>query len=83
MPERKDWLTFAGMLKDYRSDIGLTLEEFGKRIGYSASYVSDIERGARKPSPEFVTKFCNGMEMSASELEIWHRLGAKADGWKI
>lgn len=76
-------IVFKDMLKGYRADVGLTLEQFGERIGYSAQYVSDLERGHRKPSTEFVTKLCAGMQMDVSEFRIWHRLGAEANGWKI
>lgn len=83
MSARKDWLTFAVLLKDYRKDVGMTLAKFGETIGFSAQFVSDIERGARTPSVNFVEGFIAGMNMDDSEGAIWHRLAARANGWKV
>jgi transcriptional regulator with XRE-family HTH domain len=83
MSTREDWLTFAGMLKGYRKDVGMTLVKFGEAIGYSNVYVCDIELGRRNPSVKFVEALISGMNMSKSEGAIWHRLAAKANGWKV
>jgi transcriptional regulator with XRE-family HTH domain len=83
MRDLPDWLTFAGLIKDYRKDVGMTLAKFGEVIGFSAAYVSDIERGSRTPSVNFVEKFIAGMNMDESEGAIWHKLGAKANGWRV
>ena len=80
---RETWLTFAGMLKGYRKDTGMTLVKFGEAIGFSAQYVSDMERGHRAPSIQFVEGFIAGMKMSEGEGKIWHKLAAKANGWKV
>lgn len=83
MSKREDWLTFSSMLKGYRDDVRMTQKKLGEAIGYSAVYVSDIELGNRKPSVQFVEKFISGMKMSESEGAIWHKLAAKANGWKV
>jgi len=83
MSDRQDWLTFREMLRGYRKDVGMSQVKFGEVIGYSKAYVCDIELGHRNPSVQFVEKFISGMNMSKSEGEIWHRLGAKANGWEI
>lgn len=83
MGEQKEWLTFAELLKDYRTDMGVTQTTFGEMIGYSAQYVCDIEKGHRTPSVEFVNAFCRSMNMDKGEATIWHRLGARASGWEI
>lgn len=78
-----EWLTFSSMLKGYRTDKGMTLAQFGKEVGYSVQYLSDMERGARGPSVMFVESMAKAMKMSEGEAEIWHLLGAKANGWKV
>lgn len=83
MSRREDWLTFAEMLKGYRKDMDMTLAKFGEAIGFSATYVSDMEHGYRAPSIQFVEGFIAGMKMSKSEGAIWHKLAAKANGWKV
>ena len=79
----QDWLTFRDMLRGYRKDVGMSQTKFGEALGFSAVYVSDMELGNRKPSVQFVDKMISGMNMSKSEAKIWHRLGAKANGWKV
>ncbi|MGH3245678.1 MAG: helix-turn-helix domain-containing protein [Trebonia sp.] len=44
---------FAAELKAQRAQRGWTQAETGDKIGYSGSYVSDIERGARIPTRDF------------------------------
>lgn len=83
MSTRDDWLTFASMLKGYRTDKGMTMVKFGEAIGFSAAYVCDMERGYRAPSVQFGEGFIAGMKMSEGEGAIWHRLAAKANGWKV
>lgn len=40
---------FGGLLKRFRRAAGLTQEELAARAGYSAVYVSMLERGRRPP----------------------------------
>ena len=42
-------------IKELRTKNRKTQEEFGKIIRYSNVYVSEIERGLKDPSPEFLT----------------------------
>jgi transcriptional regulator with XRE-family HTH domain len=45
--------SFAAELKAQRAARGWTQVELGKRIGYSGSFISDVERGDRSPSEDF------------------------------
>jgi transcriptional regulator with XRE-family HTH domain len=76
-------LKFSDMRKDYRSDAGLSQEQFAERVGFSAQYVCDIEKDRRQPSVNFVEQFTNAMEMSASEAKLWNLLAARACGWNV
>lgn len=43
-------------LKNFRSSLNLTAQEFADEIGISKSLYDKLEAGARKPSREFLTK---------------------------
>lgn len=43
-------------LKEFRSSLNLTAQEFANEIGVSKSLYDKLETGARKPSREFLTK---------------------------
>jgi transcriptional regulator with XRE-family HTH domain len=47
---------FAAELRAQRTARGWTQVELGKRIGYSGSFVSDVERGERSPSDDFAQR---------------------------
>ncbi|MBN3932545.1 transcriptional regulator [Streptomyces verrucosisporus] len=47
---------FGRTMKALRSRQGLEREEFGKRIGYSASTVASFEQGRRIPSPRTIER---------------------------
>jgi transcriptional regulator with XRE-family HTH domain len=40
-------------LRLLRTTLGLSQEEFGKTIGYSASHVSSVETGGRPPTIDY------------------------------
>lgn len=50
--------------RDLRIDLGLTQQEFGKILGISKSYVSDIENGYTGLSIEHINKICNYASVS-------------------
>ncbi len=48
--------SFAAELRAQRAARGWTQVEVGKRIGYSGSFISDVERGDRSPSGDFAQR---------------------------
>ncbi|MGW2790572.1 helix-turn-helix domain-containing protein [Streptomyces sp. NPDC001251] len=46
--------TFGAVLKALRDEAGLTQEEFGPRVQYSAHYIAKIEQGKRFPPTDLV-----------------------------
>jgi transcriptional regulator with XRE-family HTH domain len=76
-------ILFADLLKDYRSDKGLSQVQLAALVGFSSQYICDLEKGYRSPSVNFVDRFTNAMEMSAGEAKIWHLLAARACGWNV
>ena len=55
-------------IKKIRTDLGLTLEEFGKRIGAARSSVSQWESGRNAPNLEKLQKIAEIAGISPSEL---------------
>ena len=42
------------MLKQLRSDLGLSLRQAAEKLGISESFLSQIENGKRRPSPDLL-----------------------------
>ena len=55
-----------------RNDLGLTLEEFGKRLGVTRSAVSNIVNGSRGVTDQMRTSICREYGVSAE----WLRTGS-------
>ncbi|MBU0994688.1 MAG: helix-turn-helix transcriptional regulator [Proteobacteria bacterium] len=55
-------------IRNVRTKFNLTQEEFGKKIGYSRSYVRDIELGKVQPSRLFLEKISNEFHVSIDSL---------------
>ena len=51
-----------------RLSLGLTQEEFANKIGYSRSYVAEIETGKVQPSRKFLLAVSNKLNLSIDEL---------------
>jgi transcriptional regulator with XRE-family HTH domain len=68
---------FAAELKAQRAQQGWTQAETGEKIGYSGSYVSDIERGARLASLE-IARACDRVFEMPGTFERWHEVAKRA-----
>ena len=55
-------------VKALRTKLGITQEELSNRTGVHATYVSDVERGARNPSWATLVKLVRGMNATMAEL---------------
>lgn len=55
-------------VKHVRTNQGLTQEQVSASAGMHPTYVSDIERGARNPSWEALTRLAHGMGVPMSEI---------------
>jgi transcriptional regulator with XRE-family HTH domain len=54
---------FAAELKAHRAAKGWTQVELGRQIGYSGSFVSDVERDERSPSLDFAQRCDEAFEL--------------------
>jgi len=68
---------FAAELKAQRAQRGWTQAETGEKIGYSGSYVSDIERGARLATLEFA-RACDRVFGTPKTFERWQEVAKRA-----
>ena len=59
-------------LKDIRKSKNMTLTVLGERTGYSASFLSQIERGLNRPSIEALRKICSELDIEVASLLAGH-----------
>src|ERR1700759_5746139 len=64
---------FAAELKAQRTRLGWTQSELGDKIGFSGSFVSDVERGERTPRIDFA-RLCDREMSLPGTLERLHEL---------
>jgi transcriptional regulator with XRE-family HTH domain len=57
-------------LKDQRRSAQLTLRQLADQTGVSNPYLSQIERGLRKPSAEVLQQLAKGLRISAETLYV-------------
>ncbi len=61
-------LRLGRAIRAIRARQGLTQEQVSAVAGLHPTYVSDIERGARNPSWEAITRLATGMGVTTSEI---------------
>ena len=59
---------FSNRIGQYRANLGLTQKEFAKKIGYSRSYLAEIESGKVRPSSNFLEAVSRVFKMSIDAL---------------
>ena len=70
-------------IRELREERGLTLNELSKKAGLSISYLSEIERGSKKPSLKTIDKIAKALNVNKAQileteqLEISLTLGEK------
>lgn len=68
-------MKFGEYIKNKRLEKGISLRELASKIGISASYMSDIEKGRRNaPNKEKVDKIAEVLFYSEDEIEKLHDL---------
>ena len=55
-------------LKELREALGLTQTQLGERAGIAQEFVSEIEKGRKKPSIEVLEKLCGALGCTADYL---------------
>jgi transcriptional regulator with XRE-family HTH domain len=57
-------------IRDQRTSARLTIHKLARSTGVSVPYLSQIERGLRKPSAEILQAIAKGLRMSAETLYV-------------
>lgn len=55
-------------LRRYRKNKGYTLMELAQKVGVSASYLSEIEQGKKKPSMKTIKRICDALDIAPGSL---------------
>jgi transcriptional regulator with XRE-family HTH domain len=67
-PDR--WRDLGEFIRDQRSNSRLSLRKLSELAGISNPYLSQIERGLRKPSAEILQQIAKALRMSAETLYV-------------
>jgi transcriptional regulator with XRE-family HTH domain len=70
-------------LRDQRRGAQLTLRQLADQTGVSNPYLSQIERGLRKPSAEVLQQLAKGLRISAETLYVRAGLLDPADSGQV
>ena len=60
----------GGFIRDQRRNARLSLRKLSERAGISNPYLSQIERGLRKPSADILQGIARGLQISAETLYV-------------
>ena len=72
MPARKtsSQIALGAAVKAVRAKAGKTQEQVANAIGMHATYISDIERGARNPSWDAIARLAKGMGVGVADIAV-------------
>ncbi len=60
----------GGYLREQRQSARLTLRQLSERAGVSNPYLSQLERGLKRPSAEILNQIAKGLQISAESLYV-------------
>ncbi|HVE73618.1 MAG TPA: helix-turn-helix transcriptional regulator [Mycobacteriales bacterium] len=75
-----DLRLLGDFIRDQRSTSEISLRQLAKRAGVSNPYLSQIERGLRKPSAEILQQIAKGLRISAEALYVQAGILDERDG---
>jgi transcriptional regulator with XRE-family HTH domain len=70
MSRLPDLPDLGGYLRQQRESAQLSLRQAAKAAGISNPYLSQIERGLRRPSAEILQQIAKGLRISAEQLYV-------------
>ena len=71
------------MIRTAREKRGVGLRELAKLIDVSPPFLSDVERGRRRPNPVIIANIAGALGLTDTEHRRWHVFGARGDGWLV
>ncbi|HEX9681490.1 MAG TPA: helix-turn-helix transcriptional regulator [Acidimicrobiales bacterium] len=60
----------GAFIREHRNNVQLSLRKLSEAAGISNPYLSQIERGLRKPSAEILRQLANALHISAETLYV-------------
>lgn len=72
--------TLGEYLKEQRTSAQLSLRQLAEQAGVSNPYLSQIERGLRKPSAEVLTQIAKALRISAEQLYLRAGISSPPEG---
>ena len=63
-----DYKSIGRRIRHYRQHCGYTQEELGLSINTSAAYISNIERGVKKPSLENLADIAAALDITINDM---------------
>ncbi|KQP65669.1 helix-turn-helix domain-containing protein [Nocardioides sp. Leaf285] len=76
----KTVVSLGDYLKEQRTTAQLSLRQLAQQAGVSNPYLSQIERGLRKPSAEVLQQIAKALRISAEQLYIHAGIVSPDDG---
>src|SRR5262245_20319739 len=65
---------FGNMLRKYREHAGLTLDRLGERMGYTGSFIGQVERAERPPLREVAERADKALGTGTALTWLWDEL---------
>ena len=62
--------TIGDFIREQRTQAQVSLRQLSKLAGVSNPYLSQVERGLRKPSAEILQQIAKGLRISAEQLYV-------------
>ena len=72
--------SIGDFIREQREQAQVSMRQLAKRAGVSNPYLSQIERGLRKPSAEILQQIAKGLRISAEQLYIHAGILETRDG---
>ena len=72
--------SIGDFIREQREQTQVSMRQLAKRAGVSNPYLSQIERGLRKPSAEILQQIAKGLRISAEQLYLHAGILETRDG---
>ena len=73
----------GGYIRAQRNNSQISLRQLAKAAGVSNPYLSQVERGLRKPSAEILQQIANGLRISAEALYVQAGILERREGGPV
>ena len=80
LPLPEHWRELGAFIRDQRNTARLSLRRLSELAGISNPYLSQIERGLRKPSAEILQQIARALRISAETLYVQAGILEPSDG---